>query len=331
MARTPTVEGMERLKGKNILVTGGTGFVGSHLVEALLKEGARVIVPYRSSDPRSYFATQKLGGKVIMAVCDLKDFHRVCDVVTKYEIEYIFHFAAQAIVTTAYYDPVETIASNVLGTTHVLEAARLYPTIKGVLVASSDKAYGKNNRAYREDDALRGTHPYEVSKAAADMAALAYFHTYSLPLVVTRFGNIYGPGDLNFNRIVPGIMKTILTREPLMLRSDGTYKRDYVYVEDVVSAYLFLLQHISVAKGQAFNISSDTNLGVVELIKKTESILSKKIAYVIQNSAINEIPYQHLEYGKIKKLGWRPHVSVRTGLRQTYSWYRKFLSSQPGY
>ncbi|MFZ5845323.1 MAG: NAD-dependent epimerase/dehydratase family protein [Patescibacteria group bacterium] len=321
---------MERLTGKNILVTGGTGFVGSHLVEALLDGGARVVVPYRSLDPFSYFATQKLGDRVIMAIGDLKDFNRIFDIIVKYEIEYIFHLAAQAIVTTAYHDPLETIAANVLGTTHVLEAARRYPGIKGVLVASSDKAYGKSSRAYREDDPLRGDHPYEASKAAADLIALAYFKTYNLPVVVTRFGNIYGPGDLNFNRIIPGIMKTLNTGETLVLRSDGTYKRDYVYVKDVVSGYLFLLEKIDKTKGEAFNLSSDDNLSVIDLIKKAEKVLAKKIPYKIANTAINEIPYQHLEYSKIRKLGWRPRFNLSLGLHETYGWYKKTLALVQG-
>lgn len=320
------MESMERLKGKRILVTGGMGFVGSHLVEALVAQGSQVVVPYRSFDPLSYFATQKLGDRVIMAAADLKDFNRVFDVITKYEIHYIFHLAAQAIVTTAYHNPIETMASNVLGTTNVLEAARRYPGIKGVLVASSDKAYGKSKRAYREGDPLRGDHPYEVSKAATDLIALAYFRTYQLPVVVTRFGNIYGPGDLNFNRIIPGIMKTLFTGETLILRSDGSYIRDYVYVKDVVGGYLFLAERTDKVKGEAFNLSSNDSLSVIDLIKESKKIFSQKISYKIGNFAVNEIPYQHLNYSKIKKLGWIPRYSLRRALNETLNWYQKYSS-----
>ncbi len=313
---------MERLERKSVLVTGGTGLVGGHLVEALLQRKCRVIVPYRSVDPRSYLVTEKFIEKTIMAIGDLKDAQRVFDIVTKYEIEYIFHLGAQAIVPIAYNNPLETITSNVMGTVHVLEAARRHPGVKGVIVASSDKAYGKSDIPYEENDPLRGDHPYEVSKSSADLIAYSYFKTYGLPVIITRFGNIYGPGDLNFNRIIPGIMKTLVTGETLVLRSDGTYRRDYVYVKDVVSGYLFLLERMAKVKGEAFNLSSDENLSVIDLIKKAENIFSKKIPYKIVNTAVNEIPYQHLDCAKITRLGWRPQGDFDTSIHNTYNWYK---------
>lgn len=315
------MEGMEKLKGKNILVTGGTGFVGSHLVEELLKAGAHVVIPYRSVDPSSYFVTQGLGQHTVLAYGDLKDFDRTFEIVTKYEIEYIFHLAAHAIVPTAYINPRETIMSNVVGTTNILEAARLHPGIKGIIIASSDKAYGKSKKAYKETDPLRGDHPYEVSKSAADMIAYAYFKTYKLPVVITRFGNIYGPGDLNFNRIIPGIIKSLITGNTLLVRSDGTYKRDYVYVKDVASAYLFLLRHFDRINGESFNISYGGSVSVLTLIKSMEKIFNKKVHFKILNSAINEIAKQHLDYSKIKRLGWTPSYKLSTSLRETYAWY----------
>lgn len=321
------MESMEGIKGKQILVTGGTGFVGSHLVEALIERGARVIVPYRSLDSSSYFITQNLDKKVVLASADLKDLRRVFDIVTKYEVEYIFHLAAQAIVTTAYHNPAETISTDIMGTVHVLEAARRYSGIQGIIVASSDKAYGKNAKICKEEDPLRGDHPYEVSKAAADLIAQAYFKTYHLPIVVTRFGNIYGPGDLNFNRIIPGIMKTLLTGEILGLRSDGTYVRDYVYVKDVVAGYLFLWEKIESIKGEAFNLSSQDSLSVIQLIKKAQKVFSRKIPYKIDNNAVNEIPYQHLDWKKIEKLGWLPSYNLEIGMKQTRDWYREHATA----
>jgi CDP-glucose 4,6-dehydratase len=315
------MENMEKLKGKNILVTGGTGFVGSHLVEELVKTGAHIVIPYRSVDPSSYFVTEKLGQYTILAHGDLKDFDRTFEMVTKYEIEYIFHLAAHAIVPTAYINPRETIMSNVFGTTNILEAARLYSGVKGIIIASSDKAYGKSKKTYKETDPLRGDHPYEVSKSAADMIAYSYFKTYKLPIVITRFGNIFGPGDLNFNRIIPGIIKALITGNTLVLRSDGTYKRDYVYVKDVASAYIFLLRHLEKIRGESFNISNGHSVSVLSLIREGEKIFKKKIHFKIENSAINEIPNQHLNYNKIKKLGWTPSFTLPVSLRKTYEWY----------
>jgi len=314
--------GLKKLLGERILVTGGTGFVGSHLTEALVARGAQVVVPFRSIDPRSYFSVQKLHKDVILAVGDLKDYARVVDIVTKYEITYIFHLAAQPIVTTAYVNPLETIATNVMATANILEASRV-AHVKGVIVTSSDKAYGKSNKQYIENHPLRGDHPYEASKSAADLLAQAYAATYRLPVVITRFGNIYGPGDLNFSRIVPGIMQSILKKEPLSVRSDGTFVRDYVYVGDIVSAYLWILRHFDLVRGEALNVASETTVSVLELIKKAKQILKKPMKFQIENSQVNEIPYQHLSWDKIKKLGWSPKYTLRRGLTHTYKWYRK--------
>ncbi len=316
---------MERLTGKNILVTGGTGFVGSHLVKALLGRHATVFVPFRSLDPRSYFMTERLSKNTVLVSCDLKDKDRVFDIVSKYEIDYIFHLAAQAIVPTAYENPVETIETNIMGTTYILDAARLFTHVKGVIVASSDKSYGKSRKPYIETDPLRGDHPYEVSKSATDLLAHAYAKTYHLPIVVTRAGNIYGEGDLNFSRIIPGIMKAVVTKEKLVIRSDGSYVRDYIYVEDVVSGYLFLLEHRDKTNGEAFNLSSSDSCSVIALIRQTERILKRKIPYVIENSAKNEIPYQHLNAGKIINLGWRPTYSIKNTLPLIRRWYNSIL------
>lgn len=316
---------MERLTGKRILVTGGTGFVGSHVVAALLKQGASVVVPYRSIDSHSYFATAGLTQKTILSVCDVTDARRVFDVVTKYEIEYIFHLAALATVTAAYHNPLESVVTNVVGTANVLEAARRFPEVRGVIVASSDKAYGKSRKPYVETDPLAGDHPYEASKSSMDLISGAYAKTYRTPVVITRFGNIYGPGDNNYSRIVPGIMQSIVGGTPLELRSDGTYVRDYVYVGDVARAYLFLLRHFEKANGEAFNISTGVSLSVLQLIKKSEKILKKKINYRFMRTAKNEIQYQHLDCTKITTLGWRPAYALTEGLRLSYRWYKKNL------
>lgn len=330
MADKSKMENMGRLKDKNILVTGGTGFIGSHLVEALIKKRAQIVVPFRSLDPYSYFATQGLSQRAIMVVADIKDRERILDLVTKYEIEYIFHLAAQPIVPTAYYNPLETIETNIIGTANVLEAVRQYPSIKGVIVASSDKAYGKlDKKKYRETDALRGDHPYEASKSSADLIAQAYWETYKLPVVITRFGNVYGEGDLNFSRIIPGIMKSMIKNETLAIRSNGKYVRNYLYVKDVVGGYSLLAANIKNVKGEAFNFGSDDELSVIDLIKLVENTLNTKVKYDILNTAKNEIPYQSLDFSKIKKkLGWKPEYSIASTIQKIKQWYQKCFNYQ---
>lgn len=320
---------MNYLDGKNILVTGGTGFVGSHLVEGLIKQQANVVTTFLTINPLSYFFTKKLDKKVTMVHANVCNYEKVFDVVTKFNIDYIFHLAAQALVETAYYNPKRTLYSNVLGTVNVLESARLFPHVKGIIFASSDKAYGKLAKGkYFEEDALKGDHPYEVSKSAADLICYSYFKTYGVPAVITRFGNIYGEGDLNFSRIIPGFMKSLATNEPLEIRSDGTYVRDYLYVKDVVNGYLLLAHNIQKVKGEAFNFGSEETLSVLDLIKLVEKTLNKKIKYKILNIAKNEIPYQSLDYTKIqKKLGWKPKFSLLNTIKYIYEWYRDLVKS----
>jgi CDP-glucose 4,6-dehydratase len=315
--------GLRSFRGERILVTGGTGFVGSHLVEALIKQGARVVVPYRSIDPHSYFNTRKLDRSVVLAVGDVTDRRRIVDIVTKYEIHTIYHLAAQPIVETAYYNPIETITTNILGTAHILDAAWTSGTVRQIFITSSDKAYGKSDRAYKEDHPLHGDHPYEASKSAADLIAHSYVKTYNAPVVIVRFGNIYGPGDLNMSRIVPGIMRSMVTGKELRLRSNGTFVRDYVYVGDVIDAYLFLHKHFGNAKGEAYNIASDTSVSVLGLIAQSEKFLKTRIRYSIQDTQKNEIPYQHVDWSKIGKLGWKPQCSLEMGLLETYRWYKR--------
>src|SRR3990167_6779251 len=332
------------LKNRNILVTGGTGFVGSHLVEELVRQGANVITTFISTSPLSYFFTQKLNKKVKMVHVDVCNFDGVFDMVTKFDVDYIFHLAAQALVETAYYNPKRTLESNIMGTVNVLESARLYPKVNAVVVASSDKAYGKikyqnkeilpslrssltSGVKYKESDALKGDHPYEVSKSAADLISYSYFKTYNLPVAITRFGNIYGEGDMNFSRIIPGIIKSIVRNETLKVRSNGKYVRDYLYVKDVVNGYLLLASNIERVKGEAFNFGSEESLSVVELIKLIEKTLKKKIHYKILNIAKNEIPYQSLDYSKIKNiLKWKQTYSLTQTIKKLTRWYKKAIT-----
>lgn len=314
------------LTGKNVLVTGGNGFIGSHLVKYLVDNKIKVIVPYIEIDKRSYFHSNNLHKKTKFIRCDLRDFDQTLKLIKKHKVDFIFHLAAQALVGRALKNPLETFQSNVIGTVNILEAVRLYGKVRGVLIASSDKAYGKITRA-SEHDPIGGDHPYETSKSAADLVATTYFRTYRLPTVVTRFGNVYGEGDLNFTRIIPGIMKSLATKEILPVRSNGKYVRDYIYVDDIVDAMVILIKNIDRISGEAFNISSSQNLSVLRLIKTTEVILGMKIKYKILSTAVNEIPTQSINWRKIKKtLGWRPKNNLQKTIPEIYNWYESYFN-----
>ncbi len=328
LGKMKRMKSMSVLTGKNILVTGATGLVGSHLVERLLKlQPFRIIVLSRSRDSQAYFFQKNLDQKVVMVSGDLKDRERIFEIVTKYEIDYIFHIAAQPIVATAYINPYETLSTNIMGTVHILEAARMSPYIKGIIVASSDKAYGKDCNAALETQALRGDHPYDVSKSCTDLLAQTYAKTYNLPITVSRFGNIFGPGDLNFNRIIPGIMRAAIKNKELNLRSDGKFIRDYVFVKDVVEGYVVLAENMDKARGEAFNFSSGFNFSVLDLIEKISNIIYKKIEFKIVNDQKNEIPEQSLNFAKAEQvLGWKPTYNFDQAILETFAWYNKFFS-----
>lgn len=322
------------LKNQNILVTGGTGFIGSHLIEGLVGQKCKIITTFQTLSPGTYFYTQKLNLKVKMILTDVCDFDQIFHQITKHQIDYIFHLAAQPLVETAYYNPKMTLKTNILGTINVLESARLFPKVKGVVIASSDKAYGKLaaktargiKTKYLETDPLNGDHPYEVSKSSADLIAQAYFKTYNVPVIITRFGNVYGEGDLNFDRLIPGIMEAMINKGTLEIRSNGKYRRDYLYVKDVVKGYLLLLQHIDKVKGQAFNFGSKDNYSVIDLITLIEKILKKKVSYKILRTAKNEIPYQSLDYSKaVTLLKWQPKNKLAAVINKVYQWYNKTL------
>ncbi len=341
------------LKNKNILVTGGVGFVGGHLVEKLIELKANVVVVDINLNKHSYLFTENFHEKSKIINLDICDYKKLLALIKKYKIEFIFHLAAQALVEEGYRNPKYTLENNIVSTINILEAVRLNPKIKGVIVASSDKAYGKLaktpavtktsavkfshlNKArtaevkspvggkYTESSPLSGDHPYDTSKSVTDLISTTYYKTYKIPVVVTRFGNIFGEGDLNFSRIIPGIMKALVENKQLEVRSDGKYIRDYLYVKDVVNAYLLLANNIDKVKGEAFNFGSNETLSVIEVIKLVEKTLNKKISYKIINNAKNEIPYQSLDYSKIKKtLGWKPKDSIKSTVEKILGWYQR--------
>ncbi len=311
---------------KNYLVTGGAGFIGSHLVNFLVNSGDKVTVVDINFLKKSFFSSSGLDKKTDVIVCDIRNAREVDRLVESGKFDFIFHLAAQPIVDTAYFDPLETFDTNIMGTANVLEAARHSRTISAVLVTSSDKAYGKISRA-SENDPLLGNHPYEVSKSSADLIATTYFKTYGLPVVVTRFGNVYGEGDIHFDRIIPGVMESLVTNRQLAIRSDGKYVRDYVYVGDVVDAMINISKNINKTAGEAFNISSNENLSVTGLIDKIEKITGFKTQYKIMNISKNEIPKQSVDFSKIKKnLGWKPKYSLTKTIPGVFEWYKTYFA-----
>lgn len=321
------VEDMAGLKGEKVIVTGGGGFIGGHLVKKLVELDANVLVIDIAIRENCTYVTSGSYKKTKFELVDVRNKSEIERVFQEFNPKFIIHLAAEAIVGNVYFNPVKTFETNVMGTVNVLEAARKLKSLRGVIVASSDKAYGKlkTNSAYKEDFPLFGDHPYDVSKSCEDLISLTYFKTYLLPVAVARFGNVYGEGDFHFQRIIPGICEALVNNKTLEIRSNGKYVRDYLYVEDVVEGYLFLLSKIDSIKGEAFNFSSNDSLSVIDVIKTAEKSLNKKIKYTIKNSARNEIPYQHLDDSKIKKLGWSSNYSLKTSFPSVLEWYERVL------
>lgn len=294
-----------------VLVTGGMGFIGSHLTETLLNKGFKVVVLGHKGKPGSYFDSLKLSQKTKAIYEDITKKRALFNVIKKNKINFIIHLAAKTIVNKCVKNPEQTLRTNIIGTVNVLEAVRTIKNIKGAIIASSDKAYGKTKKVYRENSSLRGDHPYDVSKSSADLIAQAYIKTYNTPVIITRSANVYGEGDPHKDRIIPGIVEAISKNRILKIRSNGRYKRDYIYVKDVINAYYFLLKNFDKARGEAFNISSRENYSVLELIKKIEKITGKKIRYKILNTSQNEIPYQQLNDEKLRKMGWGNKYTIK--------------------
>lgn len=315
-------------RDKNVLITGGTGFIGSHLIKKLVELGANVITTYQRERPFGYFWTEGLQKKVQMFRTDVVNYQELFGLVVKQETDYIFHLAAQPIITVAYNDPYNCLQTNIMGTVNILECARNFKNITGVIVASTDKAYGplEAGKKYKETDPLKGNHPYDVSKSCTDLISQSYYKTYGVPVTISRFANIYGQGDLNYSRIIPIIMKSIIKKNLLEIRSDGKQIRDYLNVKDVVSAYLLLGAKIDLTRGQAYNFSSDDCYSTLELLKVIEKILKKKVNYKILNIAKNELPYQSLNDDKAKRdLDWKRQCSIKNNIAETYHWYNSVL------
>jgi len=313
------------LKDKKILVTGGAGFIGSNLVNKLIKEDHKVVV----IDNLSTGKKESLNPKAKFYKIDIRD-QKIFQIFDKENPEILFHLAAQPIVDFAYQNPLETLEINIMGTANILEICRQRGILKSLIVCSSDKAYGKSkNLPYTEETALRGDHPYDVSKTSTDLIAQTYFKTYNLPIIITRFSNTFGAGDFNFNRIIPGIFESIIMNKELLIRSDGRMIREYVYVKDIVDGCIKLAQNTDRIRGEAFNFGSENIFSVLSLIKKIEEILKVKINYKILNIAKNEIPEQYLDWRKAKEmLGWQPKASFEEEIKESFNWYKNLLNNR---
>ncbi|UQZ92047.1 GDP-mannose 4,6-dehydratase [Bacillus safensis] len=315
--------------GKNVFVTGCTGLLGSYLVKELIDQGANVTGLVRDQVPRSNLYQGSQFEKMNVVQGALEDMQTIERALGEYEIDTVFHLAAQAIVGVANRHPVSTFEANILGTWNVLEACRRQPLIKRVIVASSDKAYGDQEQLpYDEDMPLNGKHPYDVSKSCADLISHTYYNTYGLPVCITRCGNLYGGGDLNFNRIIPQTIQLVLEGKAPEIRSDGTFIRDYFYIEDAVKAYLLLAEKMEEKglAGEAFNFSNEIQLTVLELVDKILKAMESELKPRILNQGTHEIKHQYLSAEKARKLlDWKPDYSIDEGLEKTIEWYREFF------
>jgi CDP-glucose 4,6-dehydratase len=323
----------EALRAKSVFVTGAHGLLGSWLVKRLVELGARTTVLRRDSVVVSALSIEGTEAKVNVVHGDLSDAALVERVVNEYEIDTVFHLAAQTIVGAANRSPVSTFESNVRGTWNVLEACRA-GGVERVVVAASDKAYGVHDELpYREDFALRPLYPYDASKAAADMIARSYWHTYRVPVAVTRLANIYGGGDLNFSRLVPEAVSAALQGRPPVIRSDGTLERDWLYVEDAVNAYLAISDLLDAGKaaGEAFNAGSGRPHSVLEIVSLVCKAAATDVEPDVRGHGVpeGEIPRQYVDATKLRELaGWRAEVELEEGLRRTVAWYREHAEAQ---
>ncbi len=317
------------------LVTGSTGLIGGWLIQHLLNQGADVVCLVRDWVPNSEFVRRRLIDKVNVVRGDVSDQQLIERTLGEYEVDTVIHLAAQTIVGIANRNPVSTFQTNIAGTWSILEACRRSPTVKQIVVASSDKAYGEHEvLPYTEDATLRGRHPYDVSKSCADLIAQSYAATFGLPVGITRCGNFYGGGDLNWNRLVPGTIRSVLRGQRPLIRSDGLFVRDYFYAEDGALANMLLAEKLaenSGLHGHAFNFSNEVQVTVLDLVNRISSLMGSELEPDVRNEASNEIRHQYLNAAKARTLlAWQPLVTLDEGLKRTIDWYRDFLGNSQG-
>jgi CDP-glucose 4,6-dehydratase len=312
-------------------VTGAQGFVGSWLAESLLEAGARVVVPRRDVEPESRFRTDGIEDRCAIALADMLDHESLLRILNEHEVTAVFHLAAQTIVGTANRSPLSTFEANVRGSYNLLEACRVLGTLDAVVVASSDKAYGRHEELpYREDSPLQPTYPYDVSKACTDLIARSYAATYGLPVAVTRLANVYGGGDVNWSRIVPDTARALVRGERPVIRSDGSPERDYLYVEDAVGAYLAIADSLGrkELRGRAWNAGWGRPHSVFEVVNGLIEASGRDVEPDIRGEGVpaGEIDRQYLDSTAMdEELGWRPSVDLEEGLRRSWAWYSERL------
>ncbi len=316
---------------RSTLVTGATGLVGSWLVRRLLEAEADVVCLIRDWAPQCELVRGGMLERVKVVRGDVCEQEMLERAIGEYEVDTVFHLAAQTIVGIANRNPVSTFESNIRGTWALLEACRRSPRVKQIVIASSDKAYGDHETLpYAETAPLEGRHPYDVSKSCADLISQAYAITYGSPVVITRCGNFYGGGDMNWNRIVPGTIRSVLADERPVIRSDGNYIRDYFYVEDGAAAYMLLAESLAARpelRGEAFNFSNALQVTVLELVDRILRQMGSNLAPDVRNEASSEIRYQYLDPTKAQTmLDWAPLFDLDEGLKRTIAWYKEFLA-----
>lgn len=327
--------GASTWSGQSVLVTGAQGFIGSWLASRLLEDGATVVVPRRDVEPQSRFVVDGVQERCVIVQADILDYEAMVRAINEHDVGSVFHLAAQTLVGTANRSPMSTFETNIRGTYTVLEACRAVGVVgdpvERIVVASSDKAYGNHEvLPYREDFALQPRYPYDVSKAATDMIARSYSITYGLPVAVTRFANIYGGGDMNFSRVVPGTAKSLLEGKRPVIRSDGAPERDYLYVEDAAEAYLAVARSLDdpAMSGRAWNAGWGAALSVTEIVDRLIGVSGTGLEPDIQGDGTphGEIDRQFLDSTAIKdQLGWEPRRTLDEGLATTYEWYAEHL------
>src|SRR3984957_7497377 len=316
-----------------VLVTGATGLLGSWLTRRLVEAGANVVCFVRDWVPQSELVRSRLLDQVKVVRGDIRDRDALERAIGEYEADTVIHLAAQAIVGIANRNPVSTFESNIQGTWNLLEACRRSPLVKSIVIASSDKAYGdQETLPYSEETPLAGQHPYDVSKSCADLISGAYAKSYGLPVGITRCGNFYGGGDLNWNRIVTGTIRSLFRDQAPVIRSDGQFIRDYFYVEDGAAAYMMLAERLitdPALRGHAFNFSNEIQITVLDLVQRISRLMNKNIQPVVLNQASNEIRHQYLSAEKARRmLGWSPLFTLDQGLQATVQWYERFLRNE---
>jgi len=316
---------------RRVLVTGATGLVGSWLVDALLVAGADVVCLVRDWVPRARLVAEKSVDRVSVVRGDVRDQALLERILGEYEVSTVMHLAAQTIVGIANRNPISTFETNIGGTWALLEACRRSPKVSEVVVASSDKAYGAHDTLpYDESTPLQGSFPYDVSKSCADLIASSYAKTFGLPVVTTRCGNFFGGGDLNWNRLVPGTIRSAIRGERPIIRSDGNYVRDWLYVEDGALAYMLVAERLAADRalaGSAFNFSNEVRITVKDLTRSILRLMESSLEPDVRNEASNEIREQFLSASKAKKeLGWAPRFELDAALAKTIAWYRSFVT-----